>query len=333
MVCVAISAYRRQDTLSEVLRSLPGNGVTDVYIGVDAAPATSPDAAAVRSVIDTAAHFSQRDDHDIRVHLRQAAQPLGLGANVLATASWLFHEADKGVFLEDDCVPGGGYFEFVRQALPLIDEDERLWLACGSQYLKLPYAPARLILSPYPLIWGWATTRKRWRELLDATYTALIQSLQDPFLLRRRMRPIDSFWESGLREVASGRFDTWDLPIVAAMQRNRAMALLPSRNLVTNVGDGLGSVNIKADNPWTQKLSESWPRLETLEIEELSPDQIRWLETHVHLVRYPSVARARLASLRRMLPNRSRERPSLLERWGIISDPGRWPTAFRTVLP
>jgi hypothetical protein len=332
-VCVAISAYRRQDTLAEVLRSLPGNGVTDVYIGVDAAPASSPDAAAVMRVVDTAAHFGQREDHDVQVHVRQAALPLGLGANVLATASWLFHEAPEGIFLEDDCVPGSGFFEFVRQALPLISGDERLWLACGSQYLKLPLAPARLIMSPYPLIWGWATTSARWRGLLDATYIALIQSLQDPLLLRGRMATIDSFWESGLREVASGRFDTWDLPIVAAMQRSGAKALLPSRNLVTNIGDDLGSVNIRADNPWTRNLSENWPRLESPEVAELSRDQIRWLETHVHLVRHPSVTRARLASLRRMLPNHSRERPSLLERWGIVSDPNRWPTAFRTVLP
>ena len=318
MVAVAIRAFRRADTLRNVLESVATNAadIECLYIGIDCPTEGSRDQNLVSKVLTTAVEFSM--SVPFRVRIRQPRMPLGLGTNVLATASWMFYRHDEGIFLEDDCVPGDGFFGFVEQALPLLRGDDQAWMICGSQYL--PASDQQFVIrSPLPLIWGWASISMKWQALLTGLRNALIEAHRNPWLRGVPWSPERSFWESGLRHVAFGEFDTWDLPVVAAMRQSDACAYLPSRNLVSNIGDGPYSVHIQAGNRWVRRPAEAWSLDEPLVTRNLGLDEMKWLQSNVHGVRDSSPVRARASALRRRLAGRHVNRSRLMRNWEVIS--------------
>lgn len=332
MVAVAISAFRRVDTLQLVFKSLVAQAprIDSVYVGVDRPREVSPDHEAVRAVIKGAVEFSESAPFPVQI--RQPREPLGLGTNVLATASWMFSRHGEGIFLEDDCVPGDGFFNFVDQALPLLKGDDKAWMVCGSQYLPAS-GEQFAIRSPLPLIWGWASASSNWQMLLRNLHAALVEARGNPLLRGLPWSRDRSFWESGLRHVAFGGFDTWDVPIVAAMQQVGACAYLPSRNLVSNIGDGMGSVNIQEGDRWVRCPAEPWLPDVTLTTRDMGAEQKEWLLKNVHGVRASSALRARVSAAQRRLAGGHNNRGPLLENWALVAGEPSSAGHFVDILP
>ena len=70
-----------------------------------------------------------------------------------------------------------------------------------------------------------------------------------------------SYWNAGANRAYKGFVDVWDTILVQKMLINNAKALLPSVNLVKNVGNDSVATNTEKDLLWLHKDNDVEPNL------------------------------------------------------------------------
>lgn len=306
---VAIPAYSRGDLLAGLLEQLPSDRVSRVYISIDGPRDDSR--AAVAETVAVARAFAASAPFPVYVHA--LPQNVGVAANVLGALEWMLRFEERGVLLEDDCHPIPEFFDFIDETLSLYADRHDVWLSCGTQMAPAELVDATHLLCEIPLMWGWGTTRAKW-ALARAELDATLRASRGRWLLRAVLAsPAERYWHAGMRRAAEGRVDTWDLPLVYAMRRARAVCVLPRTPLVTNVGDD-GRATHTANE-------ERWTRLQTKAIEvplrqsSRSSERVvlRWLSREVYgiSVRHLVSTTVRWVLDRRARPKRSTLAPRL----------------------
>lgn len=252
-IAVAIPAYRRSDLLQALLESLPSDRVSRVYVSIDGARTGAE--ADVAASLQVAESFAATAPFEVLVHL--LPKNAGAAVNVLGAVNWMLRYEDRGVVLEDDCHPIPEFFDFIDAALTAYADDERLWLACGTQVAPRNLMSGNHILAKYPLIWGWGVSRSQWNRLLPALRSSLVQT-QLPWLVRALFAsPAERYWHGGHRRAREGFVDAWDLPLVYTMRRADALAVLPATPLVSNVGDDARATHTANEERWTRLTPEA----------------------------------------------------------------------------
>jgi GR25 family glycosyltransferase involved in LPS biosynthesis len=150
--------------------------------------------------------------------------------------SWFFSKNERGIILEDDCLPNNSFFVFVREMLDRFAGDERVMHISGNFFQKDAVDGASYYFSQIPHIWGWATWRRAWEK-----YDIDMRTYPD-FLKRKGFRGIfksdycRTEWKCLLDQAYTPRFNSWDFQWTYALFDRHGMAVTPNKNLVENLG-------------------------------------------------------------------------------------------------
>ena len=157
---------------------------------------------------------------------------------------WAFSFVDKCIVLEDDDVPSQSFFTFCKEMLDRYEHDERIWMIAGfNPEEQLSDYPYDYLFTSVFSIWGWAS----WRRVIDKWEPGY------PFLddrtsmrqLRKIMRQ-RRYCEDTLRACydhrASGK-EYYETIFWASMVMNSGLAIMPSHNLINNLGATDGSTH------------------------------------------------------------------------------------------
>ena len=177
-------------------------------------------------------------DWPCRVLRNYAENNLGCRSRVASGLDWVFQHAEEAIILEDDCLPDPSFFRFCQELLARYREDQRVGMISGDNFqFGRSFGDESYYFSRYFHVWGWATWRNRWAGSYDAAMTRwptardsswLTDLLEDEAERAEWARNFDSTWR--------GRIDTWDYQWVFANWLEERLCLLPSLNLVSNVG-------------------------------------------------------------------------------------------------
>jgi hypothetical protein len=173
--------------------------------------------------------FASSNDLPIEIWSRE--ENLGVAKAIISALDWFYSCEEFGIVLEDDLTVGSDFLDFVSINRPLLEGDERILLLSGNQFDLHRAVHSSRNWTNYPLIWGWATTRSKWRVIRDGILSSEINFWERPF------NRVENFWRVGALRVRSGQVDTWDIPFAYFMKKTEALCLLPSSNLVTNNGN------------------------------------------------------------------------------------------------
>lgn len=165
---------------------------------------------------------------------------LGCKARVSSGVDWVFERVDEAIFLEDDCLPDQTFFRFCQEMLERYRGDPRIGMISGGNFLFGHRQSAdSYYFSKYVHIWGWACWRdrwvssydvdmKRWPAIRDGNHVAnLVGSRREA----RRWRDIFEF-------TYRGAIDTWDYQWIFANWLMGRLNIVPSVNLISNIGFG-----------------------------------------------------------------------------------------------
>ena len=160
---------------------------------------------------------------------------LGCKLGVGAAIDWFFSEVDAGVIVEDDCVPTIDFFRFCGELLDRYRDAHEVMMIGGHNPVVGWQGRASYMFTRTSPIWGWATWRRAW-----AHYDPTMARWTDPrarAAVRARM-PRTEFRITSQRfdQVYYGRRDTWDFAWAFAMLIAGGVSVMPSRNLVENIG-------------------------------------------------------------------------------------------------
>ena len=231
---VAFLIFNRPDTTAAVFTTIAKARPATLLVVADGPRASRPGeeaaCAAARAVID-------RVDWPCRVLTNFSEHNLGCRRRVSSGIDWVFSLVEEAIFLEDDCLPDPTFFSFCEQMLGHYRSDARVMHIGGANFQgEARVSDESYYFSRHVHVWGWASWRRAWRhydvDMQAWTWARATGRIADILSTPRERRAFTPLFD----RVARGEIDTWDTQWTVACRAQNALSVVPSRNLVSNVG-------------------------------------------------------------------------------------------------
>lgn len=178
-------------------------------------------------------------------------QNLGCGKSVSGAISWFFEQVEYGIILEDDCLPEASFFTFCDNLLPYYKDNEKIMQINGHNFDFNSATPqTSYYFSRYPIIWGWATWRRAWKQ-----YDYLLSDYET----HKAIVGINPFWKSVFDRVYAdvSAVNTWDYQWVYTVWKKGGICISPRYTLVQNIGFGEYATHTPDTPEWYFKLQRN----------------------------------------------------------------------------
>lgn len=164
---------------------------------------------------------------------------LGLRKRMSSAISWLLVHEEAGIILEDDCIVDLSFFRFCEEILKKYKNDERVMSISGDNF---QYGRKRTkysyYFSGYAHCWGWATWRRAWKHYDDK------MKLWPEIKKGNWLNDISGgeisalYWKRIFDLVYKNNIDSWAYRWQYSCWLQSGLTILPTVNLVTNIGFG-----------------------------------------------------------------------------------------------
>lgn len=176
---------------------------------------------------------------DCAIYRNYSLSNLGCKRRVSSGLDWVFTMVDRAIVLEDDCLPDDSFFYFCSEILTRYQYEDSVMHVSGFNRLSgsLTYDNS-YIFSRFGSIWGWATWRRAWKYYdVDMAEWKRVKENKDFAQLGRSESEIS--WRIKLFDkVYDSQIDTWDYQWVFARIMRKGISVIPSVNLIANIGFG-----------------------------------------------------------------------------------------------
>jgi len=167
------------------------------------------------------------------------AENLGCGKGPASAIDWFFQNVERGIILEDDCLPNNSFFVFCETMLMRFENDSNIMHISGNNFQLSQIGNESYYLSKLPYIWGWATWRRAW-EKYDFELTVFEDTEVCNYF---NYKSIDDYWHDLFRKTKNESSTVWDCQWVFTILHNNGFCILPQNNLVKNIGFGEDSTH------------------------------------------------------------------------------------------
>jgi len=183
---------------------------------------------------------------------------LGCMRRVSSGLDWVFQHVDEAIILEDDCLPHLSFFQFCQELLERYRHEPLIAQICGSNFqFGRRVNPYSYYFSRYNHVWGWASWKRAW-DLNDNEMTAW-PAFRDSGLLDNIFsdkREVD-YWTDVMNRVYEGDIDTWDCRWALSCWRNGLLSIIPSVNMISNIGFRPDATHTPVPNKYASMKTES----------------------------------------------------------------------------
>lgn len=180
-------------------------------------------------------------DWDCEVKTLFRENNIGCGPGPATAISWLFKHEAKGIILEDDCIPQPEFFEYCDHLLDKYEDNPRVWLISGRSAHRRDrfFQNSDYIFSTFPETWGWATWKRTW-DKFDITMSDWPGFYQLGGYRNVQFSKLAAFYLNTQYKMLYKRGDlmshVWDYQFSFNMNANGGLGIIPSKNLIENVG-------------------------------------------------------------------------------------------------
>lgn len=249
---VLLLIFNRPDLTNQVMEQIRNAKPPKLFIGADGPRVDKP---VDEKLCEQTREVATQVDWDCEVYTLFREENLGLKEAVSSAITWFFEHVEAGIILEDDCVPHPSFFPFCTDLLHRYREDERIMTIGGNnfqpqerQYRESYY------FSAYMHCWGWATWRRAW-ALYDGRIRSWSRLRETQWLegwlgTEREAK----YWRGIFDQVYNDKVDSWAYPWTFACWREHGLNILPSVNLVSNIGFGERSTHTKDEDSYAANM-------------------------------------------------------------------------------
>jgi hypothetical protein len=248
---VLLILFNRVSISNELLKSLREAKPKTIYIFFDG-PRNQQKHSDQSSIKLIEQDINEIIDWECDLFIKRNKNNVGSHVGPKQAIDWLFSKEERGIILEDDCIPNNSFFEYCSVLLDRYSEDDRVFMISGDNggpiinqdfFNKNSY-----LFTKVPLTWGWATWKNRW-ENFDGDLSLWNQ----PFRKIRKLFDGYSLFESYLlykmlNRVSSREEKNWDYMLYSTMIKNKYLSIIPRLNLIKNIGWGYEATHTKKRN-------------------------------------------------------------------------------------
>jgi hypothetical protein len=259
MLPALLVGFKRLENLQAIL-SLESMQSREILLFVDRSPTPDP---SNENVIRFAKEWSEKTGNMSQI----SDFNLGVGSAVPKAVDWALNFVEEVAVLEDDCIPSRHFFDFCESLLEQIENDPNVILVCGSAGQN---GKSKTTLSNFPLIWGWATNREKWKEMreLMEVEPSWATSIGKIFIRPSLLIPFTYFLAAKIR-TNRGKLFAWDCQLAFGMIVKNRKSVVPNFNLVTNVGADIFAHHVsQAERAYSRTLSQGSDEFPNLELDK-----------------------------------------------------------------
>ena len=224
---VLVVCFRRPRNLELILKECQDKS-RDILIFIDK---SNPDDELNAEVSRIASLYKRTSD---RIKLKVSDTNLGVKHAVPNAINWAFESCDSLIVLEDDCIPNNFALEYFDNCIQYVHED--VVLISGS---TLPNFPTKLkgylFESEFPLIWGWALTKKSWEKIRPDREIYSKDVARGIVNNPKNIIPILYFYAAVIR-IQNNLLNAWDSPVALKMLVKNYKSILPDCSVISNIG-------------------------------------------------------------------------------------------------
>ena len=240
-VAVLLLFFTRSDTFQQVFDAVRKARPSRLFLFQDGPRGERdlPGIEACRRIVS-----DEQIDWQCEVHRNYQEQNLGCETAGYTSHRWAFSLADKCIVIEDDVVPSQSFFPFCKEMLDRYEHDERITMISGFNMDEVtPGVPDDYFFTSAFSIWGWAS----WRRVIDQ-WDPSYSFLDDPYQLGQLEALIkDRRYSSDIVRMARDRRAQgkpfFESVFWTCMLFNSGLAIMPTRNMIRNVGCSSESTN------------------------------------------------------------------------------------------
>jgi len=259
MVPVVIFGFNRFEEFRAVLTACSGLPVI-VYLD---GPRSSLDLEAQSLMLD----LIRSTNHVISVHQSDINQ--GCKRNVMHGVRRTLEQYPSAIFLEDDCVPVSGFYEYALKALNTFHDNPKIGLVSLSNLIDSGNSNCTRS-SIFINCWGWAT----WSNRIALTTDVYTSSSDIVMLKKSRNFSTLGWWQKlywrNIFIFSMNQSSVWDFYIQFRFFVNDIYSIVPPYNFVNNIGfsDKATHTKFSGSPTYTQKnYAKSMPEVMIDEIE------------------------------------------------------------------
>ncbi|NOT77557.1 MAG: nucleotide-diphospho-sugar transferase [Bacteriovoracaceae bacterium] len=238
--------FNRDDTAQAVFNEIKKQSPKYLYVAADGPrvhkAGEAENCRRTRAIIDQV-------DWDCEVKTLFRESNLGCGRAVSEAITWFFNNVEKGIILEDDCLPDPSFFSYMEELLLKYENDERVSAISGDNFIAKPLPNNEsYFFGIYHHIWGWASWRRAWNGY-DLKMTKWVAS-RDSGLLEKIFadKAERAYWTNILNACSEDKIDTWDYQWTFNCWNKEALVIHPNVNMVKNIGFDDRATHTKDDN-------------------------------------------------------------------------------------
>jgi hypothetical protein len=251
---VALIIFNRPDCTEKIFEAIRQAKPSLLLVIADGARSSKPGeaekCAATRAIID-------RVDWDCEVRTNYSDINLGCGKRVASGLEWVFQEVEEAIILEDDCLPHATFFQFCEELLEYYRDDRRIVAISGNNFQGgREHSDDSYYFSRYNHVWGWASWRRAWKHY-DFTMSKWPQ-VRDNGWLNSVLAESASvrYWSVRFEAMYQAKIDTWDYQWTFACWIQNGLTILPTVNLISNIGYNADATHTTKDSPFANQASK-----------------------------------------------------------------------------
>jgi hypothetical protein len=241
---IVLIIFNRPDTTARVFHKIAKIKPSKLLVIADGARANKK--GEVDLVMETRAIISHVN-WPCQVRTNYSEINLGCKLRVASGLDWVFSLESEAIILEDDCLPSDSFFQFCDEMLDRYRGNKSIGMIGGINFQPSEVrAASDYFFSKYTHIWGWATWADRWAGAYDVDIKGW-PKVKTEKALKNTLSSIGElkYWEAIFDRVHSNQIDTWDYQWVFANWISNRLNILPSVNLISNIGFGDDATHTK----------------------------------------------------------------------------------------
>jgi len=254
-VPVLLLIFNRPDTVAKVINALRQIKPKHLYVAADGSRTGRPEE---KEKTEAARKAATAIDWPCEVKTLFREDNLGCRRSVSGAIDWFFENVEEGIILEDDCVPDPGYFRFAQELLARYRDDNRVMVIGASHFQGEAHQPPHsYYFSRNNHCWGWASWRRAW-QLYDRDMSLWPALRESDWLLGigNGSRSFKRYWTEIFDRAHAGKIDSWAYRWTFSCWAQNGLSILPSKNLVNNIGFENDATHTAGANKWGLELEQ-----------------------------------------------------------------------------
>lgn len=234
---ILLITFNRPAHTQKVLESILNAQPKDLYVFQDGAREGNENdnvkCAQVREVVD-----SMTKDSPVHLHTNYSSKNWGCGAGPMTGITWFFNQVERGIVMEDDCLPHPDFYGYCEELLERYNSNEQVHFINATLYRNRWKCEYSYDFSRYMVTGAWAGWRRTWQGF-DLDLKTLDAKKFRKHVLKLTGNIVEArWWYSLLRDIQQDdkKKSYWDYQMQIHLFRNNALTIHPQRNLVSNIG-------------------------------------------------------------------------------------------------